>query len=105
MSDEEIGRRLRALREQRAMPQQHVANVMQMSKGHRSWRNTTVAKIEAGERVLRASEVAPVAEILSCTVHQLLGLPEPTSAGVAIGELQGVILRASERIERLQEQS
>lgn len=99
----ELGQRLRTLREQRGMPQEHIAMTMRASRKHRAWRNTTVAKVESAERVLRATEVQPVAEILGVTIHVLLGMPEPSNKDVAIEELERIIFRASARIQQLEQ--
>lgn len=98
-TDQEIGQRVRLLRGTR--PQQGVALLMAIKLGHSSWRQTTVAKVEAGDRALRASEVADLAQALGASVHQVLGLPEPTDNDVAIQELEQVEVQVHLRIKAL----
>lgn len=75
--------------------------LMAVKLGHGSWRQTTMAKIEAGDRVLRATEVPALAQALGCSVHALLGLPEPTDNDVAIQELERVALQVHAQLKAL----
>lgn len=92
LTDREIGQRVRAARERTTMPQQHIANVMTMTRGHR-WHQTVLAKVESGERALKLSEAVEVADILGVPLCQLTGeqpATDPASAkgARAIRELQ-----------------
>ena len=84
-SKKEFGQRVRELRGERS--QQAVAALMRHKLGH-GWHQTSVAKIESGNRVVQATEVADLAQSLGCSVHALLGLPEVTDSDAAIRELE-----------------
>lgn len=45
-------------------------------KGHSAWRQSVVAKTEAGERSLRLTEAVDLAEILGCSLHALAGVEQ-----------------------------
>lgn len=71
--DEEIGRHVARLRAEIGLTLDNVADKM-TERGH-SWRQSTAWKVEHGERVLRASEVTALAEVLDVSVFNLLNTP------------------------------
>jgi transcriptional regulator with XRE-family HTH domain len=73
--DQEIGQRLKAARG--ALTQKGLAEEMK-TYGWR-WSQTTVWSIEEGERPLRLSEAASIAEILAVTPDSLVALPDDTT--------------------------
>lgn len=79
LTDKEIGERMRAARERTTMPQQHISNVMTMTRGHR-WHQTVVAKVENGDRALKLTEAVEVADILGVPLSELTG-DEPAATG------------------------
>jgi transcriptional regulator with XRE-family HTH domain len=78
-ADAHFGRRLRALREERGLSQQHVVNAL-LNHGILNWHQTTVAKIEAGSRPVRLSEAMACASLFGLTVDEMLIDPESTEA-------------------------
>lgn len=72
-TDAKIGEKVRALREQRGFPQAHIALVMN-AKGHRTWNQSTVARIEQGARSLRLTEAASLCgdALLGCSLDDLV---------------------------------
>lgn len=57
------------------MPQQAVATIMVVLYGHTSWRQTTVGKVETGERQVQLAEAVALAEILGVSLTDLIGDP------------------------------
>ncbi|MCE3555136.1 helix-turn-helix domain-containing protein [Pseudonocardia sp. RS11V-5] len=78
-ADAHFGRRLRALREERGLSQQHVVNAL-LEHGIANWHQTTVAKIEAGTRPVRLSEAMACASLFDLTVDEMLIDPESEEA-------------------------
>lgn len=101
MEEKEIGERVRAIREGQGIPQQHLAMTMTVLKGHR-WHQTTVGKVESGERPIKLSEAVAVAEILGVPLVSLVGEVAPDAdRGAAIRELLNVQRQIGARIEEL----
>lgn len=65
-----LGKVLKSAREGRGFSQESVAR--QMAEFGHSWRQTTVAKTEAGQRPIRVNEVASLAMVLSFPVESLI---------------------------------
>jgi transcriptional regulator with XRE-family HTH domain len=89
--DETFGRRVREERERRRMPQQHIATVLGAIYGF-TWHQTTVAKVEAGERPVKLAEALAISYVLEVPLDELIdgqGHLEmvPTSARGAVHEL------------------
>lgn len=93
----DIGERLRAARTRARQPQQHIATVMAMSHGYTTWRQTTVGRVEAGERSLQLGEALALADIIGIPLADLVS-EEPTrlETGARLAELS----RMSDWIER-----
>jgi transcriptional regulator with XRE-family HTH domain len=68
----DIGERLRAARQRARLPQQHIATVMAMTHGYSTWRQTTVGRVETGERSLQLGEALAVADIIGVTLSDLV---------------------------------
>lgn len=68
-ADVVLGRRLRALREERNWSQADV--VSELGRVGLSWHQTTAAKVEAGSRPLKASEVLALSIVLGVPVQDL----------------------------------
>lgn len=64
---------LKARRTAAGISQQHVAMTMAMLYGHTNWHQTTVAKVEAGEREVRLAEAVALAQIVGSPLSQLIG--------------------------------
>jgi transcriptional regulator with XRE-family HTH domain len=69
--DREFGRRMRRQRERQDMPQQHIALVLEAMYGIR-WHQTTVGKVETGERGIRLAEAVAVAQTLGMPLDDLV---------------------------------
>lgn len=96
LTDEQIGARMRASRERARLPQQHVAVAMAAVHGHQ-WHQTTVAKVEAGQRPMKLTEAAAVAEIIGIPLADLVSQhPSLLETGARLAELH----RMQEYIER-----
>lgn len=65
---------MKAERARRDMPQQHVITVLAFQHGIR-WHQSTVTKVEAGERPVRLAEALAVASILHVSLEDLLDEP------------------------------
>jgi hypothetical protein len=98
VSDEQIGVAVRRARA--ARPQESVATSMRVA-GHESWRQTVVAKVEAGERVLKLSEAVDLADILSCSLAALTGEPDAADTTRAVMELRAVQELVDSRLQAL----
>jgi transcriptional regulator with XRE-family HTH domain len=66
-----FGERLRELRDEHGWSQTHLAELL-TAHGFQAYAST-VAKLEANERDLRAEEAAVFADVFECSVDQLLG--------------------------------
>lgn len=53
--------------------QQHIALTMAAVYGHTSWHQTTVAKVESGERDVKLAEAVALAEIIGVPLSDLIG--------------------------------
>lgn len=73
-----VGGRIRVVREAQGMSQQDVAD--QVADHGVRWHQTTVAKVEAGERELRLSEAVAVADVLGVEVAVLVGADHDDTA-------------------------
>lgn len=69
--EEKLAQELRALRSQRGWSQQDLARHMSDEYGLR-WHQTTIAKIEAGQRPIGLNEAAALADVFQITGTQLL---------------------------------
>ncbi|GAA0215620.1 hypothetical protein GCM10009527_009350 [Actinomadura nitritigenes] len=87
-----LGRTLKYLREARQMSQESVAEAMN-SAGF-SWRQTTAAKTEAGQRPVRVNEVVALAQLFKVSVGDLI-----EGAG-GEWEAHARVLRARSEVER-----
>ena len=68
--DQNIGRNLKALREARGMAQSDLARRV-AGMGVPGFHQTTIARIESGQRALRASEAIAICRILETTIEGL----------------------------------
>lgn len=97
---------MRQERERRGLPQQHVATTMTVLFGHR-WHQTTVAKVELGERPAKLSEALAVAHILGVSLESLIEEPGPkppaVSKRLALAELDRLARYVSDRRRELEE--
>ena len=87
--DANFGRRVREERERSGMPQSHIALVLKLSYGHQ-WHQTTVAKVEAGERPVKLAEAVAVSYVLGVPLDQLIdgqNTHVPASKQMALAEL------------------
>jgi transcriptional regulator with XRE-family HTH domain len=66
-----------------------------------NWHQTTVAKVEAGERPVRLNEVIALAEVLNVPPVSLIEPGGPTTADLAAAEAK--VLRARASIERAEQ--
>lgn len=66
-----FARNVRRRREAIGVPQGVVAGIM-FSYGFRTWRQTTLAKVEAGERAVKLDEAFALAEIYAISLDDLL---------------------------------
>jgi transcriptional regulator with XRE-family HTH domain len=66
-----LGRRLKRLRTERPLTQEKLADLLDRNGIPMSW--TQLARIEKGQRSLRAVEAAALADIFNVSVDQLLG--------------------------------
>lgn len=69
--DELFGRRMKAIREARRIPQQHVAMNLSMLHGM-PWHQSTVGKVESGLRPVRLAEAVAIAAVLAVPLQELL---------------------------------
>jgi transcriptional regulator with XRE-family HTH domain len=103
LTDEQVGQRVRELREQRGFSQQHVAMTMTMTRGHR-WHQTTQAQTESGQRPLRLTEAVALADVLGVRVDELTQVRGTWhERGLAIGELQRLAQQIEDRVRELQD--
>ena len=71
------------------MPQSHIALVLKLLYGHQ-WHQTTVAKVEAGERPVKLTEAVAVSYVLGVPLDQLIdgqNMHVPASKQMALAEL------------------
>lgn len=64
-----------------AKSQQHIALTMVVVYGHISWHQTTVAKVESGEREVKLTEAVALAEIIGVPLSELIGEPGASRNG------------------------
>jgi transcriptional regulator with XRE-family HTH domain len=84
----DIGERLRAARQRARLPQQHIATVMALTHGYTTWRQTTVGRVETGERSLQLGEALAVADIVGVTLADLVSDERPRAElGARLAEL------------------
>lgn len=69
-ADVRIGRNLRALREAKGLSQKAVAQAM-TERGHKSWYQNTLTRIESGEQPVKLSEAEDLKDILGTSVDRL----------------------------------
>ena len=86
---EEVGRLIRARREERAMSQAQLASAVQLTR-------TSISNIENGRQHLPLHTLYRVAGALSCHPHTLL--PEP-GAITATGELESALASGTQRAD------
>lgn len=82
MTDEDVGRNVRACRELTGQSQAEVAAAMTQA-GH-SWVAQTVLKVEKGTRALKLNEATDLAAVLSVTLDELVGGPRRSPADAAL---------------------
>ncbi|MBA2768637.1 MAG: helix-turn-helix transcriptional regulator [Sporichthyaceae bacterium] len=106
--DETVGARIRDLRIRQGLPQGHLSTVMRVSYDF-GWHQSTLTRVEAGERPLRLSEAVAVAEILGTDVADLLGAPSATMAvrlrRARMRELSTLREHIEARLEEISEES
>jgi transcriptional regulator with XRE-family HTH domain len=100
--NKEIGERLRAARQRARLPQQHIATVMAMTHGYTTWRQTTVGRVETGERSLQLGEALAVADIIGIPLADLVS-EEPTRLEIGarraeLGRLRDLIDQRDEEL-------
>lgn len=71
---------LRTARIKGGLSQKKIADAMR-AQGFDVFLQTTIAKIEAGDRPIRLDEAAALASLFGTTLDVALGLKEPESAG------------------------
>jgi transcriptional regulator with XRE-family HTH domain len=77
--DARFGRRVRAERERRRISQQQL--VVRLAEAHHlRWHQTTVAKVENGDRPVRLSEALAIAGVLDVSLADLLDDPDAPAA-------------------------
>ena len=95
-----MGARIRRWREDRGWTQQRLADWVAKSHGI-NWHQTTVGKIESGERPLKLAEAVAVAEALLLTVDELLeDEPRVDNALLMIGGAQHELALLSDYVDR-----
>lgn len=77
-SDRRLGERLRMIRVRLDLSQRDVAQAVTDRHGL-GWHQTTVAKVEAGDRPVRVAEALAVADVLGVHVDELLDQPADSS--------------------------
>jgi transcriptional regulator with XRE-family HTH domain len=103
--DREFGERMRRQRERQGAPQQHVALTLEAMYGIR-WHQTTVGKVESGERGIRLTEAVAVAQTLGVSLDELVYGDADTERKRerlerAASELLGVRHQIDKRLGRL----
>ena len=100
--DEQFGKKVRALRE-RALTQSQLAAEM-TAAGHRMYQ-TTIAKIESGERPVSFDEAVSLAEVLGADLAEMAGMHTAgeDSAQRALVDAR-IAVRAAERDQAMYEQ-
>jgi transcriptional regulator with XRE-family HTH domain len=98
--DVQFGRRLRYMREQAGLTQRQLADLMRAAgcKMHQ----TTVAKIEAGERAVSLSEAAEFAEQLGIDLTQMINVGQRRRVTAQL-KVRSLEHRAEEYARRLEE--
>lgn len=77
-AEREVGAQVRRAREQARLSQRELADAA--TAAGLSWHQTTVAKVEAGDRPLRLTEAAVLARVLGTEVAVLAGVRADDSA-------------------------
>lgn len=95
-----LGRRVRALRTAAGLSQEQLAEVMR-ERGF-SWRQTTTAKTEAGDRPVRVNEAAALAAILRTSVAGLLGEQEVDTQPASLMQREAALRLARRRVHVLE---
>ena len=103
--DATFGRRIREERERRRWPQQHLATSLSALYGH-AWHQTTVAKVEAGERPVKLAEAVALAALLHMPLGDLLdddaAPAERPNVDLAVAELARLESQIARRRDELQ---
>jgi transcriptional regulator with XRE-family HTH domain len=94
----DTGKRARERRESQRMPQAHISTVMNRKFGFETWQQTTVAKVEAGERSLRLTEAVALASILDMALAELVG---ESTDDLAARELRNLRTHIDARLKEL----
>jgi len=95
-----FGRRLRYLREEAGLTQRQLADVMRAA-GYKM-HQTTVAKIEAGERAVPVDEAAQFADVLGIDLTQLINVGKGRLARAQL-KVRSLEFRAEEYARVLEE--
>ncbi len=98
MDDAQIGARVALLRG--AMPQRHIISVMAMIHGI-TWYQSTLTRVEAGQRSLKLSEALALAKIFGVPVGALVEEGSSGGNALAIRELNAVKADLEKRIRGL----
>jgi transcriptional regulator with XRE-family HTH domain len=85
-NDTETGLNLQLIRSDRGMSQVYVAELMR-AEGHK-WAQNTVSSVESGERPLRLSEAAALANVFGVELHELSQPKEKTAAKFAVENME-----------------
>lgn len=80
-TDQEIGRRVRDAREDAGIKQQGDLVPLLRAAGL-PWSQGTLSRVELGQRSVKVTEAAVLAEVLGVTVPALIGAPESTTREV-----------------------
>lgn len=74
-----VGHRMRELREQQGLSQQGFVNQL-AARGILQWHQTTVGKVESGQRPVRVDEAMAIADTLGVLVQDLIENPNSEAA-------------------------
>jgi len=94
--DEVLPGRLRVLREAAGLTQRQLAH--QMTLAGRKMHQTTIAKIEAGERPVSVGEGAALADIMGCGLGDLITEPATLQAAADLAEAFAECARWERRV-------
>lgn len=101
-ADKEFGARLKMLRERVGASQRELADRLNRLYGL-TWHQTTVGKVETGERPIRLAEALAVAGVLGADICDLLVEPDATAESVTrvpVAEVRAARVSEIEQIER-----
>lgn len=91
--EQSLGDRMRQLREQRGMPQDEFARLARQ-RGLDKWTRSTVAKIEGGQRELKAGELLLLPYVLRVALEELIPTTKFADLGPGLSKVETKALRS-----------